>query len=262
MWYVYKIVERSTGRAYVGVTANPPRRKSTHFSSLRCGRHHNPKTQAAWMLSSKKDFQFIVVKECSYMQEAMRREHSLIRYMIKVGKAFNINTGYTGGDTITHATNYDERCTSISSGLIRKMSKMTSDERKQKYGKLGAANGMYGRHHTQAAKDRISEAHKGNTYAKGRVMSDEQRAKLSAAASARTGARNPFYGRKHTDAAKAKISKAMKGNTPSNVRKVFANGCTYLSVTDAARALGVSPALIVYRIVSTKPKYAEYEYLD
>jgi hypothetical protein len=85
--------------------------------------------------------------------------------------------------------------------------------------------------------------------------SDATRARISEMASARTGEKNPFYGRRHSDATKHRIAEQKRGQRPANSRPVIVNGVAHPSVTEAARHLHISPALVIYRLKSLKYDY-------
>ncbi|MFK4997827.1 GIY-YIG nuclease family protein [Bacillus sp. N9] len=38
---IYRIINVTTGKSYIGQTINPVKRKRQHFSNLKCGRHEN-----------------------------------------------------------------------------------------------------------------------------------------------------------------------------------------------------------------------------
>ena len=77
----------------------------------------------------------------------------------------------------------------------------------------------------------------------------------SKVASKRIGEKNPFYGKRHSEQTKKKLAAANTGKKPPNMRPVVADGQVYPSVTEVARFLKVTPALVIYRIKSTKWKY-------
>ena len=103
---------------------------------------------------------------------------------------------------------------------------------KQEYAELqskqftGTGNGMFGKHHTQEAKDKIRQKNLGKkltleqieklkkaiTGKKKPPITDEHRAKLSAAQS---GKNNPRYGVEVSDETRAKISEKAKGRKQS-----------------------------------------------
>ncbi len=140
---------------------------------------------------------------------------------------------------------------------------MSPEERKNKWGRVGSANGMFGKTHTDEAKAKVSEANTGNSYAKGTVRTPEQRAFLSRLASQRTGEKNSFFGKRHSEATKQHLSAVKKANPrlPGNARKISINGVVYESLMAAKRATGVSQALLIHRIKSANIKYTGYFYV-
>jgi group I intron endonuclease len=74
----------------------------------------------------------------------------------------------------------------------------------------------------------------------------------------RDGKHNPFFGHSHSQETILKLKKANQGKLPPNLRKVKIDGNIYLSVSEAARQLGVCPATVIFRI---KSQYWDYEYI-
>jgi len=131
-------------------------------------------------------------------------------------EAFKFETFYIGfygrrdlGEgTLCNLTNGGEGI----SGNIR------SEKTKQKMSKAakGKNNHMYGKHHSEEAKRKISEANKGNQYAKGFIHSKKFKRKISMVT---RGENNPFYGKNHSENARKKMSKAHKGKKLSEEHK-------------------------------------------
>ena len=69
---------------------------------------------------------------------------------------------------------------------------------------------MYGKHHTDESKAKISAAKKGQTH------TEDVKAKMSAT---RKGENNPFYGKTHTHETKARISAANRGRVHTDETK-------------------------------------------
>jgi group I intron endonuclease len=88
---------------------------------------------------------------------------------------------------------------------------MSLEERKEKFGKCGEKNGMYGKTHTEEVRKKISEMHKGNSYCKGKKLSEEIREKMSKNAKLKIGEKNPFFGKKHTEEVKKEHSVRVSG---------------------------------------------------
>lgn len=139
---------------------------------------------------------------------------------------------------------------------------MTDVERKEKYGKVGKANGMFGRTHTAATRARISKLNKGRKLGPRGPFSKEHRAKISANAKLRIGKKNPFYGRNHTEETRSRLSKARIGTKPSNSLRISINGVIYESFTDAGRQLGLNTTVVRWRVMSKNPKYVEWRFVD
>ena len=119
---------------------------------------------------------------------------------------------------------YNKTCGGISKIIV-------TDETRAKISKAalerdmsGENHPMYGKHHTDEARAKISEAHKVEN------LSDETRAKLSAAqkgkkaspetkaklSASRTGEKNHFYGKHHTEESNEKNRQAHLGKHPSD----------------------------------------------
>lgn len=142
------------------------------------------------------------------------------------------------------------------------MSSLTPEERRERYGKFGESNGMFGRTHTDEVKKKLSKIHKGNSFAKGAVRTPEQRARMSEVASKRTGEKNPFYGKHHSDATKEKIRKVHLGK--SNVacsKKISIDGIVYDSLAAASKALGIHISTLSHRARNNNPKFSNYFYI-
>jgi group I intron endonuclease len=76
---------------------------------------------------------------------------------------------------------------------------------------VGEKNGMFGKKHTEEAKQKQKEASLGKHH------SDETRRKMS---ESKTGENNRMYGKNHSDETKKKISDALKNENHPNARKV------------------------------------------
>jgi hypothetical protein len=75
----------------------------------------------------------------------------------------------------------------------------------------GEKNEMFGKHHTDETKRKMSESRSGKRNPNfGKHFTAEHRKKLSESAKLRVGEKNAFYGKKHTLAAKEKIGAASR----------------------------------------------------
>jgi hypothetical protein len=104
-----------------------------------------------------------------------------------------IHYNNSGGDTLTNHPE-KENIKQITKTINDNFSKMTSEEKKNKYGKSGEKNGMFGKTHSEEARKNISEKNKGKTPKNlGNPCSDETKKKISEFAKTRTGNKNSFY---------------------------------------------------------------------
>ena len=103
-------------------------------------------------------------------------------------------------------TKYDisnnQYCYNIKNGAIGWTSEDVTGEKHPNYGKRGKGTPMYGKHHTDATRQNISQAHKGKT------LSEEHKKKIS---QAKKGENNPMYGRTRTENTRNKIAIANGG---------------------------------------------------
>ena len=60
MYYIYKIENLVNHRIYIGLTNNIARRRSRHFTDLRCNRHDNHFLQKEFNIYGEKNFSFSV----------------------------------------------------------------------------------------------------------------------------------------------------------------------------------------------------------
>lgn len=247
---VYKIINVINGKCYVGSSFEIEKRFWRHRNELEKGIHHCTYLQRAWSKYGEEAFKFEIVHECD--TEAEARDLEQVYLDTEYDTLYNTSKLSSGGDLISYHPNRDEIVTKMTKSLRERYDSMSAEERIEKYGHKGQANGMYGRHHSEESRKRMSDAHKGNQFAKGSVRTEEQRARLSEIASQRTGDKNPFYGKQHSDETKRKIAESRKGILPSNTKEVIIDEVVYLSASKAAKALGCATATVLNRIKSDK----------
>lgn len=256
----YKIENIETNKFYYGSSKEVDRRIKRHKHDLRKNIHHCIYLQRAFNKYGENKFKFYLDKEYDDETSARLYESNVISDPNILHLLYNTSRVAGGGDLISYHPNRDAIVEKITNCILLRYSKMTSSEKKEKYGLPGKLNGMYGKTHTPETKELISQLHKGNKYNLGRKASIETREKFSKIASERIGEKNPFYGKKHSEESKQKISAKNKGNLPVNCRKVCINTVIFDSVTEASRELKVVPATIIWRIKSKN--YPKYEYYN
>lgn len=225
---------RSTG-FYIGSTTNFGNRISAHMSELRNGCHANSNLQNMFNLTG--GVEFTVLNEGS--REDMYLEEQ--RWLDDNDPdMLNISANVKGGDSFRRHPDQERF-------RLNKSIAVTGDK-----------NPMYGRTHTDAAKDKISRANKGNQYSLGRTHTEENKKLFSDLAKLRTGEKNSFFGKSHSIEYKQAASERMRGCKPSNSNQIEIDGVLYLSQADAAKALGVAQGTITHRLGSKNSKYKNY----
>ncbi len=231
---VYVLTHSGTGKIYVGSSGQLTVRLDRHFRELKLGTHHNKPLQDVW---NRHPRLLITLFPTETREEAYALEKELIDKNRPSGLLLNVGSDVRGGDNLTHNPDRDEIVKKRVAAIKARYSNLTDYERKLIWGRAGPLNGMYGRTHTPEAKVVQSARAKGNRYSVGRKASDETKKTLSA------------------------IHKALRLK-PANSRKVVVGGVVYESLTEASRQLGISPALMIYRLKGKSKKHTDYHYID
>lgn len=255
MTNVVYVIYTDHGFVYVGSTQELQKRIDRHIRDLKNGNHHCLGLQEAYNLGSELSHKFWF---CADRLEAYDREQAMMDYYREKGMLLNIGLQSKGGDNLTLHPRREDIITRIKEAMRETLDKMTEDERKAKYGRMGELNGMFGKTHTSEVRSLLSEIMKGNTNRLGYKASDETRARLSEIASARVGESNPFYGKQHSEETRKRIASMKMGIKPTNTHRVEIDGVEYGAQAEAAKSLGVAPATITYRIRSANPMYSGY----
>lgn len=257
----YLIIDKGTGKFYVGSTRNVHERYQRHISQLRAGKHHNFELQSLW--ERARGFS-LKVYPTDTREEAYLIEQDIIDRYLDSPLMVNIGMKVLGGDNLSRNKNKEDIVSRIKKTLLEKMSTLTAEDRRLLYGRPGKLNGMWGRTHTDEVKIKLSKINLGNKYRLGKKVSDEAKKKMSEHAKQRVGKLNPFFGKKHSEETKLRLSELKKSMNmvPTNARKVLVDSVCYDSVTAAGAALGVSKDLIRHRIKSHLSKYSGYSYAN
>jgi group I intron endonuclease len=132
---VYQITNKADGKKYVGSSSDIDRRRDRHFSRAKSGTHENKKLQNAFNEHGQDSFIFSVLEYCDESLLIQREQF----YIDALRPEYNLSptAGCTKGVKLSQATK----------------------------NKLSASH--MGKKHTQEAREKMSIARMGNTYALG-----------------------------------------------------------------------------------------------
>lgn len=166
---IYCIENIETNKKYIGQSIDINERWRKHLGELNHNKHHNDYLQKAWNKYGNDGFTFYVLEYC---EENNLDEKEI--YYINLYNTTDRECGYnlkSGGKMYSHHT--DEIKNKISESnkqaylnqdlrnirSIDALNQWSNPEIKEKI--MGANNGMYGRHHTEETKQKISDKNKG-----------------------------------------------------------------------------------------------------
>lgn len=167
---IYCIENIITGKKYIGQSRNITDRWKRHINELEHSYHFNDYLQKSWNKYGKDNFKFYVLEYC-LKENLDERENYYIKIYDTMNRSngYNLKSGGQNGGAFLSKTSAEKLSNSIknsykSSDLreIRKkdaLKQWSNPEIKKKI--LGSGNGMYGKHHTEEVKKKISEANKG-----------------------------------------------------------------------------------------------------
>ena len=233
---VYVHTNKINGKKYVGQTVHgdrPHKRWDNGNGYLHCPYFYKAIQKYGW-----DNFEHEVVAKNLTAQEADNLEKLLIEKLNTMcpDKGYNLEPGGTKNKILSEVTK-------------KKISESHIGDKNPMYGVSlnGEKNGMYGKHHTDETKKKISEAISGEKNGNyGKQMSDEQKQKISQSKKGKyVGENSPWYGKKHTDESKKKMSDSHKGENSYNAKMVVQMDDDYhiikiwKCIADAYRALGI-----------------------
>jgi len=259
---VYKITNIKSGRYYIGYSKHIIRRFYKHKSQLRSKCHENIFLQRAYNLDGEDSFIFDIIHKCNTEEEAKEIELTYLTNMDIREQLYNLNYNNSGGDLLSNHPNKDAIREKIISSCKETISKISVEERKLKYGKLGEKNGMYGKTHSEKNKKIFSDTHKGNSHRTGKKASEKTKKTLSEVAKLRIGEKNHFYGRHHTEETKQKLREKGYSRISKKSIKIIIDNKEYISMTEASRQLNIPIPTILWRLKSKNPKFDSYKYVE
>jgi len=259
---VYKIRNVVSGSFYIGSSTNLYERWRAHRKKLRAKTHPNKHLQATWNKHGEDAFKFEVLAEFESVEDMEAAEEGLLEVAIKEKKCCNISPwSKTPWRDRGHLhPYYGRKLTDDQKQTLRDAAKLQwatsdprtgrkhSEETKAKIREKVAvayAEGRGGAYlkPSEETRKKMSEAQKGNQYAKGHVRTEEHRRKLSEA----NKGNQHWKGKKHSEESKAKMGQQVKAIDPDG------NETIYPRTTAIKEELGIFLPTIQRSVRSGKP---------
>lgn len=166
---IYCIENLTTNKKYIGQSIDIKDRWRRHISELNNNNHHNDYLQKAWNKYGEYDFEFYVLEYCDN-SDLNNKEIYYIDLYNTMDREYGYNLKSGGQD---HNYQCEEVRNKISEAnkkiyqnsdlrkirSIDALNQWSNPEIKAKI--VGKNNGMYGKHHTEEAKKKMSEKKKG-----------------------------------------------------------------------------------------------------
>lgn len=226
---IYEIFNVVNGHRYIGSSSNVCKRWKRHKWCLSKNKHHSIYLQRAYNLYTKECFIFTVIEEVEENRLFERETY----YINELKPEYNLGS-VGGGDNISNHPNSEAIKDKHSKNLTERLASMSEEERKSWHSRFGEYNPNW----KGGVSQKVCSCGKNMSY----------HAKVCSECREISGNKNPFYGKRHSNESKEKQRLKMIGRKPANSKQITINGITYKSQSDAARALGVVPAMITYRI--------------
>ena len=242
---VYKITNTINGKVYIGQSINIKTRWKEHINSLRRGDSNCTLLQRAWNKYQEQDFSFEILELCAE-KELDDVEIKYITIYDAVNNGYNIEPG---GNKNKHlAEDTKKKIGDANRG--RKMSEETV--KKMSEARIGYKNPMYGKTHSDEARQKISDARKGKP---GHPISEETKELIRIA----------NIGRITSDETRKKISEATTGRPAwnKNPRPVY---CIELNrvfdtASDAGKEFGIRNGNIINCCEHTRKTCGGYHWM-
>ena len=273
---IYRITSLINGKFYIGSSINIEVRWKRHLNDLKRGYHGNIYLQRIYDKYGEGNLFLEILYVVNNVKKLRKKEQELLSQKGLI----NISRSASGGDLLTDHPFRDDIIERVAKASRLRIALMDVNQRKRVFGRSGALNGNYGRVWTKKQKKEASKRATGREWKESSKIKkglsvrhwwgiEENRRKMC---EKRAGRGNPFYGKKHTKETKSKLSKRKKMEwfkmTPEErmfknpqVKKVSIDGVEYCGVGEAARAIGVCPATIIFRIKSKNDRFSSYRYV-
>lgn len=262
---IYKII--CNGKIYIGSANNIDKRWKRHVNDLKKNKHVNIHLQRAFDKYGIESFHFEIVELCNKEELLLKEQLYIDNFQPFNENGFNIGKKASGGDNLTNNPNRENIIDRMTKTLNLTISKMSEDERKNKWARIGILNPNYGKNCSEEIKVKISLNNKGrvpnnkgktNKELYGDIKAQEISEKISKFASERIGEKNPFFNKHHSDETKEKIREKAIGRKPVNRIKISIDGIIYESYNDASKKLGLPVVTIRWRCLSNNPKFYNF----
>ena len=167
---IYYIENLINNKKYIGQSNNIKDRWRRHISELNKNKHHNDYLQKSWNKYGENNFMFEIIEYCS-IENLDDREQYWIDFYNTMDRDFgyNLKTGGQNGGSIMSDETKEKMSISVKNSYnnsnLRKTRSLNALEQwanpiiKEKI--LGKNNGMYGKHHSEESKKKMSEHSKG-----------------------------------------------------------------------------------------------------
>lgn len=234
--WIYKIINLTNGKFYVGSTVDYKYRFKCHRARLRKDRHHSKHLQAAWNKYGEDNFLFKVIESIPEGESLQAAED--VWLIEHVGKDNCYNTGMRSGapwrgvpkelnphygipKTAEHKQDISNTLKAYYAEAPENHPRLGiphREESKQKMreNRTGIADGenhyLYGKQQPEEVRRKIGDTQRGVPKGPGRKVSPEGMEKIRAAAAA--GSYDHWTGRTHTEESKLKMSKAIDAIRP------------------------------------------------
>jgi group I intron endonuclease len=200
---IYCIENIITNVKYFGSSINIENRLSSHKTNLLNNKHHNLFLQRSVNKYGIKNFKFYVIEKTNYTT----RKDLLVceqTYLDDNNGGFNMAPA-SGGDILSNHPNKDDIIKQIQLTINKRYGAMTSNQRKEVYGKNGEKNSGW--------KGGVAS---GNTVYKicpsCKTNEIHKNSNICGPCRDRTGTKNPFHGKCHTEETKAILREKMSGD--------------------------------------------------
>lgn len=277
---IYYIINRINNKKYIGSSKNIENRFRIHKRQLKNSTHHNIILQRSYHKHGLENFEFCIIEETSALLD--REQFHIDLHQQK--QLYNIGS-VGGGDNTSNHPNIDIIKMKMSKASKKMWDSRTKEERDILI-RSGKQNSNYGNKWNKETREKVSNIVKQrykdnpellekiskNSTMQWRNMSAEDKIEFKEKCRQRMLTNNPFKGKKHDSETLSILSEKGKERfsttTPKeryerNPQTVLVTVCgeLYYGLSEAGRRLGISPALMLYRLKSKSEKWKDYQYV-